>query len=79
MKRWLLILLVVGSGSCAWRRSPVVTDPDTQSTFLIPWTARDSDRVCMDTLPSVSWRPCMSVGELRLLLLSVRASVGTHP
>lgn len=73
MKRWLLVLVLCGSGSCARHRAPAV-NADAPSTYLVPWTALDTDRVCMDTKPNIGWRPCMSVRELRLLLLSGRAN-----
>lgn len=73
MRRGLVFVVALFGSSCALHHAAPAARDRPPQTYVIPLTARNTDRVCAATLPAVTEDVCVSIGALRAFLLSARA------
>jgi hypothetical protein len=75
--RLILIGALVLTAGCAGHAPPVVilAPPavvETSHLWIVPLSTPSSDRICVQTI-HLNYRPCWTVGELRIAVVSVKA------
>ena len=78
MKRLLPVALVLAA-SCTGHIPvaivlvpPVIPPVVVQHDWIVPLSTPNGDRICVQTVDQ-GWRPCWTVGQLRVALISVKA------
>lgn len=75
MKRLLIVAIVLTAG-CAGHVPLVVLAPPApiveSHVWIVPLSTPSQDRICVQTT-DYGYRPCWTVGQLRVALVSVKA------
>lgn len=65
----VLVIVAMIAAACAVRRVKAPGPPSAE--YTVPVTVPDSDVICVETI--TAYRPCRTVREFRLWMLSARA------
>jgi hypothetical protein len=77
MTRRILLVAVLLTAGCAGHRPLVILTPAVppvveRHDWIVPLSTPNQDRICVQTVDQ-SYRPCWTVGQLRLALVSLKA------